>query len=138
MAMGKREGEQEDLFVTHQQLRSQSHPFYRAVNRVLGEQGFDRYVERLCSKFYARRWDGRGLLRESTSAACCSGSSRASIANEGSPGEPPRLSLRDFIGVPASKLTADHSTISRTRRLINLSTSGRVHLGLAYSTGPGS
>jgi ribosomal protein L31 len=49
--MGKREGEQEDLFVTHQQLRSQSHPFYRAVNRVLADQGFDRYVERLCAKF---------------------------------------------------------------------------------------
>ncbi len=59
--MGKREGEQEDLFVTHQQLRSQSHPFYRAVNRVLADQGFDRYVERLCSKFYAEKMGRPGL-----------------------------------------------------------------------------
>jgi hypothetical protein len=59
VAMGKREGEQEDLFVTHQQLRSQSHPFYRAVNHVLADQGFDRYVERLCSKFYAKRMGPR-------------------------------------------------------------------------------
>jgi hypothetical protein len=55
VAMGKREGEQEDLFVTHQQLRAQSHPFYRAVNRILSDEGFDRYVERLCSKFYAKK-----------------------------------------------------------------------------------
>jgi transposase len=32
------------------------------------------------------------------------------------------LSLRDFLGVPASKLTPDHSTISRTRRLIDVET----------------
>jgi transposase len=61
MAMGKRGDEQEDLFVTHQQLRSQSHPFYRAMNKVLGEKGFDRYVEELCAKFYARRMGRPGL-----------------------------------------------------------------------------
>src|SRR3954469_24482335 len=59
--MGKREGEQEDLFVTHQQLRSQSHPLYRAVNRVLADQGFDRYVQGLCSKFYAKKMGRPGL-----------------------------------------------------------------------------
>jgi hypothetical protein len=32
--MGKREGEQEDLFVTHQQLRSQSHPLCRTMSRI--------------------------------------------------------------------------------------------------------
>jgi transposase len=30
------------------------------------------------------------------------------------------LSLRDFLGIPASKVTPDHSTISRTRRLLDL------------------
>jgi transposase len=59
--MGKREGEQEDLFVTHQQLRSQSHPFHRAVNRVLADEGFDRYVQGLCSKFYAKKMGRPGL-----------------------------------------------------------------------------
>ncbi len=61
MAMGKRGGEQEDLFVTHQQLRSQSHPFYRAVSRILTEQGFDRHVEELCAKFYAKKMGRPGL-----------------------------------------------------------------------------
>jgi REP element-mobilizing transposase RayT len=42
MAMGTRDGEQEELFITHQQLRSQSHPYYQAVNKVLAEKGFDK------------------------------------------------------------------------------------------------
>jgi hypothetical protein len=59
--MGKREGEQESLFVTPEQLRSQSHLFYRAVNRVLGDHGFDRDVEKLCAKFYANKMGRPGL-----------------------------------------------------------------------------
>ena len=123
MAMGKREGEQEDLFVTHQQLRSQSHPFYRAVNRVLGEQGFDRYVERLCAKFYAKKMGRPGLAPGIYFRSLLLGffegiDSERGIAWRAADS----LSLRDFLGVPASKLTPDHSTISRTRRLIDLET----------------
>jgi transposase len=121
--MGKREGEQEDLFVTHQQLRSQSHPFYRAVNRVLAEQGFDRYVERLCSKFYAKKMGRPGLAPGIYFRSLLLGffegiDSERGIAWRAADS----LSLRDFLGVPASKLTPDHSTISRTRRLIDLET----------------
>jgi transposase len=121
--MGKREGEQEDLFVTHQQLRSQSHPFYRAVNRVLGEQGFDRYVERLCAKFYAKKMGRPGLAPGIYFRGLLLGffegiDSERGIAWRAADS----LSLRDFLGVPASKLTPDHSTISRTRRLIDLET----------------
>lgn len=53
--MGTRDGEQEDLFITHQQLRSQSHPYYQAVNKVLAEKGFDKFAERTCAKFYAKK-----------------------------------------------------------------------------------
>ena len=121
--MGKREGEQEDLFVTHQQLRSQSHPFYRAVNRVLADQGFDRYVERLCAKFYAKKMGRPGLAPGIYFRSLLLGffegiDSERGIAWRAADS----LSLRDFLGVPASKLTPDHSTISRTRRLIDLET----------------
>lgn len=123
MAMGKREGEQEDLFVTHQQLRSQSHPFYRAVNRILADQGFDRHVERLCSKFYAKKMGRPGLAPGIYFRSLLLGffegiDSERGIAWRAADS----LSLRDFLGVPASKLTPDHSTISRTRRLIDLET----------------
>lgn len=121
--MGKREGEQEDLFVTHQQLRSQSHPFYRAVNRVLADQGFDRYVQGLCSKFYAKKMGRPGLAPGIYFRSLLLGffegiDSERGIAWRAADS----LSLRDFLGVPASKLTPDHSTISRTRRLIDLET----------------
>jgi transposase len=123
VAMGKREGEQEDLFVTHQQLRSQSHPFYRAVNRVLADQGFDRYVERLCAKFYAKKMGRPGLAPGVYFRSLLLGffegiDSERGIAWRAADS----LSLRDFLGVPASKLTPDHSTISRTRRLIDVET----------------
>jgi transposase len=55
MAMGKREGEQEELLVTHQQLRTEGHPYYQAVNKVLAEHGFDRFAEANCRKFYATK-----------------------------------------------------------------------------------
>lgn len=123
MALGKREGEQEDLFVTHQQLRSQSHPFYQAVNRVLGEQGFDRHVERLCAKFYAKKMGRPGLAPGIYFRSLLLGffegiDSERGIAWRAADS----LSLRDFLGIAASKLTPDHSTISRTRRLIDLET----------------
>jgi transposase len=123
VAMGKREGEQEDLFVTHQQLRSQSHPFYRTVNRILRDQGFDRYVEGLCAKFYAKKMGRPGLAPGVYFRSLLLGffegiDSERGIAWRAADS----LSLRDFLGVPASKLTPDHSTISRTRRLIDLET----------------
>jgi transposase len=123
VAMGKREGEQEDLFVTHQQLRSQSHPYYRAVNRVLAERGFDRFVEQLCAKFYATKMGRPGLAPGIYFRSLLLGffegiDSERGIAWRAADS----LSLRDFLGVPASKLTPDHSTISRTRRLIDLET----------------
>ena len=54
MAMGKRGDDQENLFVTHQQFRSQSHPFYQTVNRILRKNGFDKYVEVCCERFYKK------------------------------------------------------------------------------------
>ena len=51
--MGKRGSEQEDLFVTHQQMRGPGHPFYKAVNEVLAAHGFDSFVEARCKKFYS-------------------------------------------------------------------------------------
>ena len=56
MAMGERKQErQESLFVTHQQLpRTQGHPFYQRLNKMLETEGFDEFVQRGCGKFYAK------------------------------------------------------------------------------------
>jgi len=123
MAMGKRGDEQEDLFVTHKQLRSQSHPYYRAVNKILAEKGFDKYAEGLCAKFYARKMGRPGMAPGVYFRCLLLGyfegiDSERGIAWRAADS----LSLRDFLGIPTSKLTPDHSTISRTRRLIDLET----------------
>src|SRR5262245_61903341 len=54
MGKGKRE-RQEALFVTAGQLpRSAGHPFYRQLNRLLAEAGFDAWIEERCERYYAQ------------------------------------------------------------------------------------
>jgi len=56
MAMGGRQlrERQEDLWVAHRELATAPGlPFYERLNTVLDAEGFDRFVEDLCAKFYA-------------------------------------------------------------------------------------
>jgi transposase len=121
MALGKRGDEQEDLFITHQQLRAESHPYYQAVNRILAEKGFDRYAEGTCAKFYAKKM-GRPSLAPGVYFRCLLLGYFEGIDSERGIAwrAADSLSLRDFLGIPASKPTPDHSTISKTRKRIDL------------------
>ena len=125
MAMGKRRrhAKQASMWVATQDLpRSAAHPFYTRLNQILDQHDFDGYVEGLCQRFYA---------------------------DEGRPGLPPgryfrllligyfegldaeraiawraadSFALREFLGLVLPEAPPDHSTISRTRRLIDLET----------------
>ena len=54
MALGKRpEGRQEELFVATSDIRRLSHPFYRALERLLHAEEFDAFAEETCRAFYA-------------------------------------------------------------------------------------
>src|ERR1039457_5047234 len=56
MAMGKRQHRErhEHMWVAHTELASApGHPFYERLNAVLDAEGFGRFVERLCARFYA-------------------------------------------------------------------------------------
>jgi transposase len=119
MALGKRGSEQEDLFVTHQQLRAQSHPYYRALNKVLAEAGFDKHAEAVCAKFYAQKM-GRPSLAPGVYFRCLLLGYFEGIDSERGIAwrAADSLSLRDFLGIPASKPTPDHSTLSKTRKRI--------------------
>ncbi|MEK7755736.1 MAG: DDE transposase, partial [Planctomycetota bacterium] len=35
--------------------QSGGHPFYQQVNKILGAEGFDRFVEKQCRAFYAEQ-----------------------------------------------------------------------------------
>ena len=54
MAMGRRKAKRQDaLFITADNLpKSQGHPFYQALNRLLAEAGFDRWIEQRCVPYY--------------------------------------------------------------------------------------
>ena len=95
MAMGRRKTErQESLFVTADNLpRSQGHPFYKALNALLAEANFDRWIEDRCQPYYDQD-ESRGqrsIPPASISACCSSGTSRRSTAKEASPGRRGRL-----------------------------------------------
>jgi len=124
MAMGKREIEQSSLWVATSELpTSPGHPFYTRLNTLLESHDFDRFVEALCGKFYAPVL-GRPSLTPGRYF-------RLLLVGyfEGIDGErgiawraTDSLAIRSFLRLPVDEPPPDHSTISRTRRLIDLET----------------
>src|SRR5438046_6776554 len=128
MAMGKREIEQSSLWIATSDLpTSPGHPFYTRLNALLESHDFDRFVEDLCGKFYARVM-GRPSLTPGRYF-------RLLLVGyfEGIDGErgiawraTDSLAIRRFLGVGLEEAPPDHSTISRTRRRIDLETHREV------------
>ena len=54
MGLGRKKRRQDSLWIAMQELpRTRGPVFYERVNRILEENGFDRFVEDACQKFYA-------------------------------------------------------------------------------------
>jgi transposase len=125
MAMGKRNRhvKQASIWVaTHDLPRSAAHPFYTRLNQILDQQDFDGYVEGICQRFYAD--DGRpGLPPGRYFRLLLIGyfeglDAERAIAWRAADS----FALREFLGLVLPEAPPDHSTISRTRRLIDLET----------------
>ena len=118
MAMGKRRAQQGELWVATQELpHSPGHPFYRKLNSLLADAGFDAFVERLCQSYYAEH-HGRpsippgvyfrmlligyfeGLHSQRGIAWRCSDS----------------RSLQEFLGYLPTQTTPDHSSLTVIRQ----------------------
>jgi len=121
MAMGRRKSvRQEALFVTSEQLpRSQGHPFYRALNALLAEANFDRWIEGRCLPYYeqvekrGQRSIPPGVYFRMLLVGYFEGiDSQRGIAWRCADS----LSLREFLGLPLNESSPDHSTLSLTRR----------------------
>jgi transposase len=127
MAMGRRRGKQAALFVPHQQLRSGGHPFYAALERVLRTAGFDAFVEAQCARFYAARM-GRPSMAPGVYFRCLLVGYFEGLDSERGIAwrVTDSLSLREFLGLALDTVPPDHSTLSRTRRLLDLETHGQV------------
>jgi transposase len=122
MALGRRDGEREELWVATTDLpRSPGHPFYRALNGLLREIDFDRRVEALCESFYAKT--GRpsippGVYFRMLFVGYFEGiDSQRGIAWRCQDS----LSLREFLGVAIAERTPDHSSLTVIRQRLPLS-----------------
>jgi transposase len=107
--------------------RSASHPFYARLNQILEEAGFDTFVEGLCGKFYAEQMGRPGLAPGVYFRSLLIGYFEGIDSERGiawRAGD--SLSIRQFLDIDIDEATPDHSTISRTRRLIDVETHQQV------------
>src|SRR6266498_4586589 len=130
MAMGTRQGRQrqEELWIAATAIvRTPANPFYERLNDILDKREFDRHVEDLCRRFYngpyGRPSIAPGVYFRMLMIGYFEGiDSERGIAWRCADS----LSLKSFLGYGLTENTPDHSTVSRTRRLIDLETHGRV------------
>jgi transposase len=125
MAMGKRKrARQASMWVATTELpRAASHPFYARLNQLLREHGFEDFVEAQCAAFYAETLGRPSLAPGIYFRLLLIGyfegiDSERGIAWRAADS----FALRDFLGVGLETASPDHSTISRTRRLIDVET----------------
>ena len=126
MAMGKKPAlrQASPMWVNTEDLPTSSgHPFFERLNRILAESGFDAFVEGLCAAFYADRL-GRPSLRPGRYFRLLligyfeGLSSERGIAWRVADS----LSLRSFLDLDVTEAAPDHSTLSRTRRRMDVET----------------
>ncbi len=128
MAMGRKKERQDALWIVSSDLpKSPGHPFYQRVNILFEARGFDRFAEQRCEQFYA---DGVGrpslppgrYFRLLLLGYFEGLDSERGIAWRASDS----LAIRSFLGLGLGETAPDHSTISRTRRLIDVETHREV------------
>jgi transposase len=100
---------------------SPGHPFYVRLNEILEAAGFDRFVEEQCRPFYAPVMGRPSLAPGRYFRLLLIGyfeglDSERGIAWRAADS----LAVRQFLGLGLDEAAPDHSTISRTRRLIDV------------------
>jgi transposase len=130
MAMGTHEEQkqQEELWIPCTALpQGASHPFYQRLNQLLEENGFDAYVEGRCQRFYAAKLGRPSLAPGMYFRLMLIGYFEGIDSERGMAWRAnDSLALRRFLRVGLDEAPPDHSTISRTRRLIDLETHREV------------
>jgi transposase len=122
MALGKRKQQQQEAWVATTELpRSPGHPFFQKLNQLLAEAGFDPWLEELCRPHYAKIM-GRpsippGVYFRMILVGYFEGiASQRGIAWRCSDSR----SLAEFLGVPVTEPTPDHSSLTRTHQRLPL------------------
>ena len=123
MALGKRGGEQQEMWVATTNLpQSVGHVlFYRKLNRLLAEANYDCTVGKMCEPYYhthpSRPSIPPGVYFRMLLVGYYEGiGSQRGIAWRCAAS----LSLREFLGIPLTEETPDHSSMTRVRNRLPL------------------
>jgi transposase len=124
MSMGTRETDQSPLWIAASDLpASPGHPFYARLNAVLDAHGFDRFAEDQCREFYAKVMGRPSLPPGQYFRLLLVGYFEGIDAERGIAWRAAdSLAVRGFVRLALHEAAPDHTTISRTRRLIDVET----------------
>lgn len=114
--------------MTHTELATgPGHPFYQRLNEFLDAEKFDAFAEKECAQFYAEK-NGRPSLAPGTYFRLLLIGYFEGIDSERGIAwrAADSLGLRQFLQIGLDEATPDHSTISRTRRLMDVETHQEV------------
>src|ERR1700691_3151240 len=126
MAMGtrKKRQRQEELWYGGELPTAPGHPFYKRLNEVLDNAGFDAFCESSCVDFYHNRLGRPSLPPGLYFRVMMIGFFEGLDSERGIAWRlADSLTLRQFLSIGLDENTPDHVTISRTRRLID----GEIH-----------
>ena len=126
MAMGRRRerARTPELWIAaHELPATGGHPFCQRLNHVLDTHGFDEFVEARCVVFYATTIGRPSLTPGTYFRLLLIGYVEGIDSERGIAWRTAdSLALRGFLGLGLEEATPEQSTISRTRRLIDLET----------------
>jgi transposase len=129
MAMGtrRRRQRQEQLWYRRDLAEAPGHPFYRRLNEVLEQAGFDGFCEARCRQFYHEKLGRPSLPPGMYFRAMLIGFFEGIESERGIAWRvADSLCLRQFLQIGLDERTPDHVTISRTRRLMDEATHQEV------------
>lgn len=117
MALGKHREEQQEMWVATTSLpKSVGHVFYRKLNRLLVEADFDRTVEKMCEPYYHTHLGRPSIPPGAYFRMLLVGYYEGIGSQRGIAWRcADSLSLREFLGVPLTQETPDHSSLTRVR-----------------------
>lgn len=129
MAMGRMDKEhQESLWVETSALPcAPGHPFYEKVNALLAKHGFESMVEVECAQYYADVLGRPSIPPVVYFKALFVGYFEGIDSERGIAWRvADSMALRSFLGYALTDGTPDHSSLSRTRRLMSVETHQQV------------
>lgn len=122
MALGQRKARQQEMWVPMAAIaRQAAHPFYRRLNQLLEEHGFDRFMEKLFAPFYSEGTGRPGIAPGVYGRMLMIGYFEGLDSERGIAWRcADSMALREFLGLGLNAGTPDHSTISGIRRKVSV------------------